>query len=230
MVYGIMHSDLLNDTELILEVPSECAKSMIANRSKIALLPSGALPLVKDAVIFSKYCIGAHKKVNTVMLYSNCPLGEIRTVFLDSDSVTSVGLVKILFKYHWMNQPNFSALLNFNIQKNEAVLAIGDKTFEMNGVYNFQYDLAEEWYNYTGLPFVFAIWASASILSVDFINRFDQAMHFGLCHKQEAVKLIHNNVISFDSAINYLENSIDYDFNEQKKTALKLYLKLLSTV
>src|ERR1043166_8619691 len=93
-IYGLEHSRVLDQIDLQLDIPSECARKLINNEVEIGLVPVAVLPLIRDRQIISDYCIGAVGKVNSVMLYSDVPLDEIRTVLLDYQSRTSVTLVK----------------------------------------------------------------------------------------------------------------------------------------
>jgi chorismate dehydratase len=227
-VYGLTHSGLMADYELVLEVPSKCAQSLISNTSSVALLPAGALPQLNHEVqIIGDYCIGAHKQVKTVSLYANQPVNELTSIFLDNDSVTSAGLIKILFNHHWKCNPSYKNLTTLNLGANEGLLAIGDKTFALNSTYLYKYDLAEEWYKMTGLPFVFAVWAGILPLEVEFLNKFNRAIEFGITHKSAALANYNNLKINYEEANDYLNNYIDYKLDSVKKRALQLYLDML---
>ena len=52
-----------------------------------------------------------------------------------------------------------------------GAVIIGDRTFGLTS-HPYQYDLAEEWQNFTGLPFVFACWVSNVPLEEKFINEY----------------------------------------------------------
>jgi chorismate dehydratase len=219
----------MRDYELVLEVPSKCAQSLKSKESSVALLPAGALPqLNHDIQVIGDYCIGANKQVKTVTLYANQPVNELQTIFIDKDSVTSAGLIKILFQNHWKTYPKYNDLQDLALGINEGLLAIGDKTFALNNNYLFKYDLAEEWYNLTGLPFVFAVWAGHMPLKQAFLDHFNSSIEYGIAHKTDALANYKDLKIRFEEANDYLTNYIDYRLDEDKKRALKLYLDLLS--
>lgn len=228
-VYGLTHSGLFTDHDLVLEVPAKCAQSLKSKSSSVALLPVGALLQLSNGIqVIGDYCIGANKQVKTVTLYANQPVNELQTIFIDQDSVTSAGLIKILFKNHWKTSPTYKNLSHAKLGRNEGFLAIGDKTFALNNDFVNKYDLAEEWYYLTGLPFVFAVWAGHLPLKQDFLNRFNNAIEFGIAHKAEALASYKDLKIGYEEANDYLNNYIDYHLDEPKKRALKLYLELLS--
>lgn len=218
----------MTDYELVLEVPSMCAQSLKSKTSSVALLPSGALPQLHQGIqVIGNYCIGATKQVKTVTLYANQPVEELQTIFIDKDSVTSAGLIKILFQNHWKTEPKYEDLRYLELGRNQGFLAIGDKTFALNAKFPYRYDLAEEWYYMTGLPFVFAVWAGYLPLNQVFLDHFNRAIEFGLVHKSDALKNYKDLKIQFEEADDYLNNYIDYHLDDAKKRALRLYLDLL---
>ena len=103
-IYGIRHADKLQ-AELLLAPPSACARNFIDRKADIALVPAGALPLMDDAEIVTNYCIGAEKSVRTVTVMSNVPIGEATVIHLDSHSMTSALLVRILAAELWHIRP-----------------------------------------------------------------------------------------------------------------------------
>ena len=78
--------------------------------------------------------------------------------------MTSKELLKYILREVYGVEPNFHyySLKESDLPANpKALLAIGDDALKLlhSKRYPFVYDLAEEWYNITGLPFVFALWA-----------------------------------------------------------------------
>jgi chorismate dehydratase len=187
---------------------------------------------MKEYHIVSDYCIGANRNVRTVMLLSNCPFDEIKTIYLDYRSRSSVNLTKVLAKNSWKKEyqwVNTSKAFDFiNIGLSEAVVLIGDQCFEFENSFRYKTDLATEWKNFTGLPFVFACWVSNKILDDDFINEFNQALKLGVNNIDLVVKKFGNSgVITGEVLKEYLVENIDYSFNHEKKTGLKLFLELM---
>jgi chorismate dehydratase len=181
-VYGIMHSGILDQIDLSLDIPSVCANKLIENQVDIGLVPVAALLHIKDYQIISNYCIGARGKVDSVFIFSNKPIQEIRTLQLDAQSRTSNNLSKVLLKYHWKINPEL-----VNSELADAFVQIGDRTFSNRDHYPYQYDLATEWFNFTGLPFVFAVWASNKPIPEDFKIAFNEALKYGLDHRKEVI-------------------------------------------
>jgi chorismate dehydratase len=196
----------------------------------LGLIPVAVIPELKEHHIISDYCIGAEKKVESVMLYSEVPLEQIDNVLLDYQSRTSVALVQILAKNYWKIHPQWiPAKENFEneIGGKTAAVIIGDRTFGMKEKYRFSYDLAEEWQKFTGLPFVFACWVSNKVLPDDFVASFNQAIKKGLEDRPSLIKELKAEK-RYDIDVNlYLNSSISYDLNTLKKQALQMFLNYL---
>lgn len=118
-IYGIRHADKLR-AELLLAPPSACARNFIDRKADIALVPAGALPLMDDAEIVTNYCIGAEKSVRTVTVMSNVPIGEATVIHLDSHSMTSALLVRILAAELWHIRPEWRELTDYSAAEHPA--------------------------------------------------------------------------------------------------------------
>lgn len=228
-VYALENSKL--DVEFSLDIPSVCGENLMNNKSDLALVPVGILPQLKDYYLVSDYCISADGAVQTVCLFSEVPLNEIKEVYLDYHSKTSIQLVQVLCKEFWKIRPNFiPAENNFenNIKGSIAGVIIGDRSFEYCSKYQYVYDLSEQWKVFTGLPFVFACWVSTKELDADFQHQFSNELAFGLAHLDEALK---EKEHLFDTKIdkrNYLNQVISYHLDEDKRKAMKLFLEFIS--
>ncbi|TAL62290.1 MAG: hypothetical protein EPN88_13455 [Bacteroidetes bacterium] len=232
-IYGLRESGF--DRKVILETdhPADCAAKLIDGRVDIGLIPVATLPLVKDYHIISDYCIGANGNVKTVMLLSNCKFEEIETVCLDYHSRSSVNLSKVLAKNFWKKEfrwLNTSKGFDFrNIGRKEAIVLIGDKCFEYEKSFRYGIDLAGEWKEFSGLPFVFACWTSNKRLDNEFIEEFNKALLSGITNIDSVVeKFGKTGTITGEALKKYLNENIDYDFNDEKKKALKLFLDLMN--
>jgi chorismate dehydratase len=229
-VYGLEHSDLIHEVELSLDIPAVCAEKLRSGTVQLGLIPVAVIPLLKEFHIISDYCIGAVGKVNSVMLYSDVPLNEIKTVLLDYQSRTSVSLVRVLASEYWKIDPSWEKASEGyigNIGGSTAAVVIGDRTFGLNEKFRFVYDLADEWQKFSGLPFVFACWVSNTQLPGTFIEKFNSAMKLGLDSRPILIEeLISSGKYKTDIA-EYLYKSISYDYDAEKKQALQLFLSYL---
>jgi chorismate dehydratase len=206
---------------------------MITGKADIGSIPVASLPQVKNYDIIGNYCIGANGKVRTVMLFCNCPFEDVTTVNLDYRSKSSVNLTRVLAKRMWNREFNWkdtSEGFDFvNPGKNEAMVLIGDQCFESENKFRFKIDLALEWNRYTGLPFVFAVWASNRSLDDKFKLEFNEALKLGVDNLHKVAKAFSGtSVIKEDELETYLRTNIDYPFDDKKREGMNLFLKLLA--
>ncbi len=232
-IHGLKQSEIMQNIDLQLDIPSVCAQKLLENKVDVGLIPVAVIPSLKESFIISDYCIGANGKVASVCLYSQVPLNEIKTILLDYQSRTSVTLVKVLAKEHWKIHPdwkNADADFEDKIEGNTAAVIIGDRTFGIEEKYPYRYDLAEEWQKLTGLPFVFACWVANKPLPPEFIEEFNSALKNGMdAIDQVSNEMSASGTYSTDVA-HYLKNNISYSFDQPKKLGLELFLKHLKSL
>lgn len=229
--YGLNNSELINSIELQEDIPSICAQKLKFNQVDIGLVPVALLPELDHYKIITDYCIGANGKVDSVKLYSEVPLEEIKTVTLDYQSKSSVKLTKVLNKFYWKKNFEFrdgKPGYEKQISGTNAAVVIGDRTFSLNGNFKFEYDLAEEWKKMTGLPFVFAAWVTTSDIDQKFISEFNEVLKNGIKNTDKAIKESNTQHPKNFNALDYLSNKISYGLDEKKKEALSLFLGYIS--
>jgi len=234
-IWGLRESGF--DKKVLIETdhPAQCALKMISGQADIGSIPVAALLQLKKYDIIGKYCIGASGKVRTVMLFSNCPFEEVRTVNLDYRSRSSVNLSKVLARHMWKREFKWrdtSESFDFvNPGKDEAVVLIGDQCFESESRFKYGVDLAFEWNRYTGLPFVFAVWAANRSFDNKFRDEFNEALKLGVENLHRvAVDFAGISVIQEHELETYLRKNIDYPLDDKKIEGMNLFLKLLAEV
>ncbi len=162
----------LADPVVRLDVPSALMSDLERGEVDIALCPvidyyRSAEPLVVVPV----GCIASDGPTKTVRLFSRVPIDSITRVHADTDSHTSVALLRVLLDEVHGIQPEivpFDALLDTaegrRTPPQETMLLIGDKVVTNAPAevdYPYQLDLGEAWKELTGLPFVFAVWMAS---------------------------------------------------------------------
>ena len=229
-IYGLFRSNLADHIDLSLDIPSVCAQKLQNGEAELALMPVAAIPDLGEAWIVSDYCIGSTGKVKTVCVFSERPLREIKKIYLDFHSRTSVQLVQILCAHYWKITPEFiSATEGFeqHIQGDTAAVIIGDRTVGKDLRFPFVYDLGEAWTQWTGLPFVFAAWVSKKPLSTAFLAKFNEALEFGIQHLPELVKVL--PAMSNLNLDDYFRHNISYHLDEGKWNAINRFLGYLAS-
>lgn len=234
-IYGLTETGFDKKVILTTDHPADCAAKLISGNVDIGLVPVAIHPLMNEYHIITDYCLGAYGRVRTVLLLSNCPFEKIRTIHLDYRSRSSVALAKILAKNSWKKDFNWNYTTEkfdfANIPENDAVVIIGDQCFEFERFFRYRIDLAEEWYKFTGLPFVFACWTSNKKLDESFITEFNMILKFGLNDIDKVVeKYGKTGTIKGKALKEYLTKNIDFELNDEKKKGLKLFLEFMNSL
>jgi len=148
--------------EISYTLPSQCAANLRDGTADIGIIPAAAYATVPGLVVIPGVAIASRQAVRSILLVSSCPLEDIKTVALDSSSMTSVALTKVLFA-KWRGGPRTYKPMASNLKKMlsecDAALVIGDPALKIDRSRFHTLDLAQEWIRHTGKPFVFAFWA-----------------------------------------------------------------------
>lgn len=226
-VYGLTQSQYHKDFKLSLDVPAECARKLLSQQVDVGLVPTFAILNRPEFRLISNFCIGAVDNVRTVVLLSNTDLKNIKKIYLDNHSRTSVHLVRVLAQFHWKIDVQWVdadiSSLKLPLADGEALLAIGDKVFGLEEQFAVRHDLAKEWYEFTGLPMVFAVWVSQKPLAVTVEEKLTKALAFGVKNIPLAVESFNHLNISSEEAVRYLTHNISYVLDEPKRKAVSLF-------
>ncbi|MFW5699865.1 MAG: menaquinone biosynthetic enzyme MqnA/MqnD family protein [Bacteroidota bacterium] len=230
-VFGLTHSPVAELIDLSLDIPAVCADKLMLGEVELGLIPVVETLNFSHPQIVSDYCIGANGKVRTVALLSDVPLNRIKRIFLDFQSRTSVQLVRILAEKYWEVNPEFlSAEPGFEekISDTTAAVIIGDRVFAREKKHKYVYDLAYEWKQFTGLPFVFAAWVSLTKPDRHFLKSFNSALQYGLNHLDEVTASATRNEFTQQVDLHtYFKENIDFYLDEEKKASMQYFLSMV---
>ncbi len=227
LLFGLVMNNLHQAIQLTLEDPASCASKLKNNESDIALIPVAAIPEIPGARIISDFCIGSTDKVMSVCIFSEVPIEEIETVLMDYESRTSVMLAYVLMKEYWKVNPQLKrAEPGFEnlISGKTAAVVIGDKAMNLQGKFNYAYDLGEIWKLHTGLPFVFAAWVTTKEISDSFLLKFNQALESGIEQIPSLLYILPNPNPQIDLHA-YFTKNISYTLDSQKLAGLDLFFE-----
>jgi len=228
-LYGLSQSLIAYEIDLNLDIPSKVAAKLAFNLADIGLIPVAGLEDLNDYQIISDYCIGSVGKVRTVVLVSDVPLELIETVLMDYQSRSSVLLAKVLAKFYWKKsfkwENTCNDFQNVSIKGNTAGVIIGDRVFDIENKFKYIYDLSEEWYNFTRLPFVFAVWAANKKVSPSFKTGFNKALAFGIENIAEIEKMEQSYYPNVNIA-DYFTQNISFELDDEKRAGMKNFLEL----
>ena len=230
LLYGLERKPISDQIELIGDYPAKVAQLLIDNKIDVGLIPVAVIPKLPEYHIVGDYCIGTQGEIASVALFSEVPMNEIKKVYLDYQSRTSVALLKYLMKEYWGIKPEIVESVNEDYRKEikgtTAGLVIGDRALEQRKISTFIYDLGSEWKAITGLPFVFAAWVSTKSLPDDFIRLFNEANGLGLQHIDEIVAA---NPFELYDLKKYYSLHLSYQLDKDKMKGMDLFLSALKT-
>lgn len=223
------HSGECNaDVELIYAVPSQLATMLREDRLDVANVSIFEGLQNPSLIIVPEISISAYGAVKSVRLFSTVPLDAIKSVALDTSSLTSAALTKILLNERFGLSPRYehhAPNLDVMLSACDAGLIIGDlKLFDlMPGT--TVYDLGLGWYELTGLPFVYAAWqAREDRYSEEMANVLTAAKQWGLGRLEElAVKWAEKMNLPLDRSRDYLLNVMNYDLSPEQRRGLETY-------
>lgn len=215
---GIRNSDVMNDIELSVDYPSECARKVIADESDMGIIPTAALTDLKEYHYIGDYCIGSTDYVDSVFIFSSKPIEEINTLLLDKQSRTSNGLARILLKHYWKRDVEI-----VTEGEADAYVLIGDRTFGKKEQVPYAYDMGHYWKELTGLPFAYAVWVSNKKLPDSFEEKFNAALEDGVSRPDDVIPGL-PIFPNFDYH-KYLNENLNYNLDDDKKKAIDQYLK-----
>jgi chorismate dehydratase len=148
--------------EISYTLPSACALALAEGTADIGIIPAAAYMQIPGLLILPDVAIASRRAVRSILLVSKIPIEQVRTVALDTSSMTSVALTKILFG-KWLGGPRIYTSMAPDLDRMlgecDAGLLIGDPALQVDRSRYHTFDLAEEWIRFTGKPFVFAFWA-----------------------------------------------------------------------
>jgi len=231
--------------ELTYATPAACADALRRGQVEVGIIPSIEYQSIPGLKVIPGLAIASERKVESVLLVSKGPARRARRVALDSSSRTSAALVKILFARQWKTEPEYfeappeAATM---LAQADAALLIGDPALRLalhgphaglSEISNLHiYDLAEEWWRLTNLPFVFAFWAvRADRVRTPEIARaltrdFQRSREEGLRHIGEIARAAAGRLeLPGGQLERYLRHSITYRLDAPHRAGLESFYR-----
>jgi chorismate dehydratase len=240
LMWDFEHGDAGSAFDISYTVPSQCAANLAAGSADIGIIPAAAYATIPGLAILPGVAIASRRPVRSILLVSKVPLDQIRSVALDTSSLTSVALTKVLFAKWWGKGRTFAPMAP-DIQKmmeaHDAGLVIGDPALKVDRSRYLTYDLAEEWIRLTGKPFVFAFWAIRQLAirdapaALDLAGVFQDSRDHGLQPsnlEQIAREWAPRLGLSESEIRTYLTENIYYDLDPACLEGLQLFYRYAS--
>jgi chorismate dehydratase len=162
LMWDFEHGGAGRDFDISYTLPSACARALAEGTADIGIIPAAAYAEIPGLQVLPEVAIASRRAVRSILLVSKVPINQVRTVALDTSSMTSVALTKVLFEKWLGGGRTYTAMapdVDAMLADHDAGLLIGDPALKIERKRYHTIDLAEEWIRHTGKPFVFAFWA-----------------------------------------------------------------------
>ncbi len=234
----------------VVDGPPSDLNRRLAN-GELDVAPGSSIELARHSReygVLRGLCIGSAGPVESIIFVSRLPLRELagRTVALPTASATSRCLLRILLEVRlgvepvWVDfdQRSHDPLISGpgTAGQVEAALFIGDEALRREGEPGeLLFDLGREWTEWTGLPFVYALW----LVRGEVANRSEiHELHRLFLQSRDAAAVDAQALASLASGrygfpplrLQSYWSRIRYDLDEQMLEGLEHFLALASEI
>lgn len=232
LIWSFVRGSRKGTVDLTAPVPARCAELLKDGTVEAALIPVIEYQRIPDISLVPDVCVGSKGNVRSVVLVTRVKdLEEVRSVALDDSSRTSAALLKIIFleflgvEPKWITSaPNVDRML----EDNDAALVIGDPAMTFARDDLRVVDMASIWREYTGLGFVFAVWAVRNkdltrVAPIDFAAARDE----GFDQIEEILSQYQTEIpLPRRELRDYLTEDITFHIDEHMELGMNLYFDL----
>lgn len=243
--------------DLRFEIPSRCATGLHDGAVDVGLIPSieflrgpggpDGYRIVPDVAIAS---IGP---VASVAVFTKRPMGEVRSIALDTSSRTSVALTRVMCARAWHIDPVLEPAapdLDAMLDRADAALLIGDVALltgpstvrlpvpsersqagKADPAYIEKIDLGEAWTKLTGLPFVYAFWAGRpGALAAEDVRALQEARDAGVANPERVAADYFGDPALQAIGARYLRDNIKYRLGEREQAGLETFYRYAAEI
>jgi chorismate dehydratase len=215
------------EEQILFAPPSELARLLQRDALDAALVSLTEVLLNDRYDILDGIAVASLGEVRSVFLAHRRPLAEMGEIYCDTASLASLNLLKVLLAENGLH-PALRPLPDYQAAPlRENVLLIGDQALEFarSSPPHQLWDLGAAWFDLTGLPFVYAVWALRRVPNEALRRRLRQARNFGLDTLNDIIST--RTDFDYDFRKNYLSRHIQYHLGEQERRGIARFVALL---
>lgn len=214
--------------EVIFDTPARLAQMLQRDELDAALVSITEVLFHDRYDILDGVAIASLGEVYSVILAHKKPLKQVKEVFCDTASLTSVNLLKVLLAERGLN-PKFTPLENYGVAwEKDFVLLIGDPAIDFQRARHPHeiFDLGTAWTEMTRLPFVYAVWALRRGVENKALRReLREAKKFGVESLDYLIEM--REEYDEDFRRDYFEWHINFNLTEDAKRGVAKFCELL---
>lgn len=225
-------NSLLPESRIVLDYPSRLADALASGDLDVALIPSVEFFRGSGYRMISSACVAARGPVMSVKLYCRVHPGQIRRLALDEGSRTSAALARVILAERYGVYPDAEPLpmeSTTAASSADAILLIGDRAMHPpQEEFAEVMDLGQMWYDWTGLPFVFAMWVARDDVDLTGIEQaLDESRDRGVAALHDiAQEQAPQLDLATGTAITYLTKHLNYHLTSAERSGLELFRQL----
>lgn len=191
----------------------------------LMLMPVVELFAHPELRVWQRYGIGCRGAVESVCVFYEGKLENVKKLKLCAESRTSNQLLKLLLNHKQIKAETLLDAENF-----DAELIIGDLALLNTSFFSQKMDLGKEWLAWTGLPFLFAAWTTPQkSLPKDLTDILETAFkQFFKNFKVNLKQLVETDGWNAHLIERYFSQCIRYDFDQDMEKGLRLFYQYLS--
>ncbi|MEQ1822099.1 MAG: menaquinone biosynthesis protein [Fimbriimonadaceae bacterium] len=217
--------------EVIFAMPSKLPSRLDSGELDAVLASSFDALTTPNRRVAWGVCIGSFGPADSVRLFSRVPFEQIKTLALDSSSLTSNSLAQVVLAELYGVRPDTSVAepdLTAMLQDFDAGILIGDRGMMAGGEGLHILDLGEAWTRLTGLPFVWALWIGLERLEHELVATLNQAHNTWLERRSWRIpQIAEGSGWTEIQTARYLEQTMRYQLGENEWRGLIKFRDLL---
>ena len=235
LYYPLEHGLIQHPFHFVYAPPAQLNVSI--RKGELSISPVSSVEYILHAsqyYILPNLSISCTKQVMSVLLFSHVPIYELhnKIIAMTTESNTSILLLKVLLEERFLISPQYVAMDMGMQDKYNALLFIGDTALREQAYarYQYVYDLGELWYEWVGLPFVFALWVvprttlyTAQELTVPF--------YCARSWSEDNMRIIYDNAKEIskltDKTLKEYYACLQYSFGEIEQESIRYFIDLL---
>jgi predicted solute-binding protein len=219
LIFGI-------ESKVTFCTPARLADAMHRRQFDVGLVPVAEVLSHDQYDIINGISVASFGMVGSVFLICRTPPEHCRNIAVDPASRSSVWLLRVLMEKKFGVTPKFFP--RDAASECDAMFVFGDEAIsrlpKLAG--EPRLDLGELWTEWTGLPFVYAVWAAQrGSTDAAFAARLRRAKADGLAHLEEIIAS--SPEATPEIRRDYLTKRIRYDLGDAEKAGLRRFQDLL---
>jgi len=230
LVSQFEHLGTKSPVRVIYKLPSQLPDLLDTGEAQ-AVLVSSFDSLRKLGRRIAAGCVSTFGDAQSVKIFSKVPLEQIKTLALDTSSLTSIHLAQVVLIENYGVKAEVVAMapdLQTMLGRCDACVIIGDKGMVAQGEGLQVVDVGAEWHKLTDLPFVWAAWIGGSGLTEELAAHLELANDWGQEHLEEVIEETQAQVNwPGDSCRFYLSSIMNYRLTDAHLEGLRLFQRLL---